>query len=78
MRRCCFSFSSSSLKNDESSGGADCMIIRFWSLPLTTKNDSDAIDISIAWYHIIERLIILLTSALTIILRNTYTIVCYG
>ena len=43
MRRCCFSFSSSSLKNDESSGGADCMIIRFWSLPLTTKNDTDAI-----------------------------------
>ena len=43
VRRCCFSFSSSSLKNDESSGGADCMIIRFWLLPLTTTNDTDAI-----------------------------------
>ena len=40
-------FSSSSLKNDEGSGDADYMVISFWSLPLKTKNDTDAILISL-------------------------------
>ena len=41
--RCCWFFLSSSLKNDEGGGDDDCMVISFWSLPLTTKNDTDTI-----------------------------------
>ena len=40
-------FLSSSLKNYEGSGDDDCMVISFLSLPLTTKNDTDAILISL-------------------------------
>lgn len=40
-------FLSSSFKIDESSGDDDCMVISFWLLPLTTKNDTDAILISL-------------------------------
>ena len=43
LRRCFFFFLSS-LKNDEGSGADDCMVISFWSLPLTTKNDTDTIQ----------------------------------